>query len=120
MKVEDVRVFIPSHCYQESQDFYQALGFTIEFVNADLSLVTSNSNTFFLHRSSNNEQNEGVAKHIMLQLIVADISAAFQTVTQLKAFEIKFDAIKHESWGSVFYLWGPAGELLHITALNAC
>jgi len=119
MNVEDVRVFIPSHCYQKSQDFYQALGFIIERVNTDLSLVTGNGHTFFLHRSSANAQDEGAAKHIMLQFIVTDIAEAYQTVTQFTAFELKFDTIKHEPWGSVFYLWGPAGELLHITELNA-
>ncbi|WP_019441140.1 hypothetical protein [Moritella marina] len=35
MKVDDIRVFIPSKNYEISKSFYQALGFEMDFVADD-------------------------------------------------------------------------------------
>jgi hypothetical protein len=53
----------------------------------------------------------------MLQVCVLDISAAFQCAN-LARHKTKITQIKTESWGQVFYLWGPVGELLHVTQLG--
>jgi hypothetical protein len=54
----------------------------------------------------------------MLQLIVPDINAAYETISRIEGHEFRFEPIKTESWGKVIYLWGPSGELWHITQLN--
>jgi hypothetical protein len=54
----------------------------------------------------------------MLQLIVPDIQEAFDTISGIEGFEIKYQPIKAEPWGKVIYLWGPSGELWHVTELN--
>jgi hypothetical protein len=54
----------------------------------------------------------------MLQLIVLDIQEAFVTISSIKGFDIKYQPIKTEPWGKVIYLWGPSGELWHVTELN--
>ena len=53
----------------------------------------------------------------MLQLIVENIDAAYELVSGLN--EVKHSKIKREPWGSVVYLWGPSGELWHITELSS-
>ncbi|MCJ8317987.1 MAG: lactoylglutathione lyase [Colwellia sp.] len=114
MKVDDIRVFIPSKDYEVSQSFYQALGFEMDYVTDDLSLFQNGECTFFLQ----NFYNEELAKNLMLQLCVLDINEALETISNLNGFDIKYEPIKSEPWGQVVYLWGPAGELWHITELR--
>lgn len=54
----------------------------------------------------------------MLNLIVLDINDVFNQISSIKGFDIKYEPIKSEPWGKVIYLWGPSGELWHITKLN--
>lgn len=115
MKIDDIRVFIPSKHFDVSQSFYQALGFKMEYVSDDLSLFESGECTFFLQ----NFYNEGLANNLMCQLSVLDINEAFDIISSLDKFDIKYDPIKIEPWGKVIYLWGPSGELWHVTEFNS-
>ena len=114
MRVDDIRVFIPAKDYQKSQKFYQALGFNMQFVSEELSLFDSGDCYFFLQRFYHKE----FAENLMLQISVLDINQAWDTISQLKEFDIRFEPIKQERWGKVIYLWGPSGELLHVTEFN--
>lgn len=115
MKVNDIRVFIPSKDYEKSKSFYQALGFSMGEASPDLSLFENGDCAFFLYRSNNEE----LTKNLMVQLSVVDINDAFDVISDLDQFEIKFEPIKTERWGKVFYLWGPSGELWHVTEFNS-
>ena len=53
----------------------------------------------------------------MLQLCVQDIQATFELICE-KLPSAKYQPIQNQGWGKVMYLWGPAGELWHITELN--
>lgn len=114
MKVDDIRVFIPSKNYEESKSFYQALGFEMDYVSDDLSIFCNGECSFFLQNFYNKE----LATNLMFQLIVLDIQDTFNLVSALQGFDIKYEAITQQSWGLVFYLWGPSGELWHITELT--
>ncbi len=111
MKVNDIRVFIPSKDYEESQAFYQALGFTMQVASADLSIFQNGPCTFFLQKF----YNEDLASNLMFQLSVPNISDAFECICALKGFDIRYEPIKQEHWGKVVYLLGPSGELWHVT-----
>ncbi|WP_041522577.1 VOC family protein [Gilvimarinus agarilyticus] len=113
MQVSDVRVFIPSKDYQASQSFYQALGFKMSKASDDLSIFECGDSTFFLQRYYNKE----FADNLMLQLIVPNIEEAYATISGIKNHDFRFEPIKTEGWGKVIYLWGPSGELWHITEL---
>jgi hypothetical protein len=115
MKVDDIRVFIPSKNYEVSQSFYQALGFKMDYVSDELSLFENGDCFFFLQRFYNEE----LANNLVLQLSVIDINEAYKTITELKGFEIKFEPIREERWGKVIFLWGPSGELWQITEFTA-
>ena len=54
----------------------------------------------------------------MFQLSVLDINEAFEVISNLDGFNIKYEAIKTEHWGKVVYLWGPSGELWHVTEFS--
>jgi predicted lactoylglutathione lyase len=49
VQVADIRVFIPSKDYRKSQSFYQALGFSMEPANDDLSIFNKGDCTFFFN-----------------------------------------------------------------------
>ena len=114
MQVNDIRVFIPSKNYEESQSFYQALGFKMAIASEELSIFENGACTFFLQ----NFYNEDLANNLMLQLSVPNIDDAFAVISSIEGFPIKYEPIKKERWGKVVYLWGPAGELWHVTELN--
>lgn len=114
MQVESIRVFIPSKNYEESQSFYHAMGFKMGKVSNDLSIFESENCTFFLQRFYSKE----FANNLMLQIAVKDIEEAFELISSIKGFNIKFEPIKNEPWGKVVYLWRPSGELWHITEFN--
>lgn len=113
MKVDDIRPFLSCINYEISQAFYQALGFTVEYVTDDLALCINGRCTFFLSRSDSEEY----TKNIMFQLIVLDIEEAFEVISSIKGFDISYQPIVIEHWGKIVYLTGPSGELWHITEL---
>ncbi|GAA6183139.1 lactoylglutathione lyase [Aliiglaciecola sp. 2_MG-2023] len=113
MQVEDIKVFIPSLDYQKSVSFYNQLGFTSEYVTDDLTLCKNGECEFFIQRFYNQQ----LAENLMLQICVSDIEEAY-TLAKKSQYKTKLSEIQAESWAKVFYLWGPAGELLHITQLN--
>ena len=111
MKVKDIIPFIPSKDYELSKSFYEAFGFHGDYASDELTLFENNGCTFFLQRFYNEE----LANNFVLQLSVADIDDAWETVTKLSKFNIRYEPIRQERWGKVICLWGPAGELWQIT-----
>lgn len=55
----------------------------------------------------------------MFQLSVPNIKSALETIENVEGFEIKYKPIKEERWGKVIYMWGPSGEMWHITELRS-
>ena len=114
MDVIDIKTFIPSKNYDISKAFYSEIGFNAEYVNEDLTLFENGDCLFFLQRFYNPE----LANNFMLQICVADIQDAFDLCSR-SLHKMKISSIEQQHWGSVFYLWGPSGELLHITELGS-
>lgn len=114
MHVIDIKTFVPSKDYEVSQSFYSEIGFTPEYVSEDLTLFENGNCLFFLQRFYNEE----LAKNFMLQICVADIYDAHELCSNSQ-HKTKITPIQQEAWGKVFYLWGPVGELLHVTQLGS-
>jgi len=114
VQANDIRTFIPSKNYEESQSFYQALGFKMDNASDDLSIFQNGACTFFLQRFYNEE----FANNLMLQLIVPNIDKAYEVISNINIANIRYEPIKEERWGKVVYLWGPSGELWHVTELS--
>ena len=113
MNITDIRTFIPSKDYEISKSFYTSLGFKGESAGPDLTIFQKCGCTFFLQRYFNEE----FANNLMLQLIVDNINEAYELVSGLSG--VRHSEIKQEPWGAVVYLWGPSGELWHITELGS-
>jgi hypothetical protein len=114
LRVDDIRVFVPSKDFEVSKEFYTDLGFIGEPAGDDLIIFENGECSFFLQRFYSKE----LAENLMLQICVLDISAAFQCANSARHMT-KISQIQAEPWGKVFYVWGPAGELLHITQLGS-
>lgn len=114
MKALDIRTFVPSKNYEISKAFYEEIGFSSEYVSEELTLFESGDCFFFLQHFYNEE----LASNFMLQICVEDIEEAFKLCWASK-HKTKITSIQQERWGKVFFLWGPVGELLHVTELNS-
>ena len=114
MKIHEIRSFIPCKHYSRSQEFYRFLGFESEAVGEDMTIFSKDGCTFFLQSKFYSEE---FCSNLIFQLVVPDISTAYETVSGLEGDDIKYTEIKHERWGKVIYLWGPSGELWQITEL---
>ena len=114
MDVIDLKAFIPSKNYEVSKSFYAEIGFSSQYVSEDLTLFQNGDCCFFLQRFYNEE----LASNFMLQICVSDIHGAHHLCSNSQ-HKTKITGIQQESWGKVFYLWGPVGELLHITQLGS-
>lgn len=95
MQVDDIRAFVPSKNYEESQRFYQALGFSMAPVTDDLSLFENGGCSFFLQRF----YCESFAKNLMLQLSVRDIQSVSERLADLGEHPFRYEPIKREPWG---------------------
>lgn len=115
MEISEIRSFIPCKDYAKSKAFYGSLGFEAESAGDDLTIFTKNGCTFFLQ---NKFYSDEFSQNLMLQLIVENIDKAYYLVSNLDDSDIKYSEIKEERWGKVVYLWGPSGELWHITELR--
>ncbi|MBQ4879967.1 lactoylglutathione lyase [Pseudoalteromonas luteoviolacea] len=114
MKSNDIRPFIPVKELAVSKAFYEALGFTSDDANEDMSVISNGTCTFFLYQAA--EINCGAS--LMFQLCVPDIQAALNSIQKVKNIDIRYEPIKEERWGKIIYLWGPSGEMWHINELN--
>jgi predicted lactoylglutathione lyase len=114
LDVEDIKVFIPSRNYEESKQFYRAIGFNMTFESEEVAEFENGECSFLLQ----NFYNEGLANNLMMQLAVKSVETVHQSLSEIKRFEIKFKPPESVPWGRVLYLWGPAGELWHITEFH--
>ncbi len=112
MNVVDIKAFVPSKDYEISKAFYSEIGFQAQRVSDELTLFQNGDCLFFLQAFYNAE----LAENFMLQVCVEDIEAAF-LLCERAEYKTKISSITNEPWGRVFYLWGPVGELRHVTQL---
>ncbi len=115
MNLTDIRPFIPCKDFEASKAFYHSLGFKISPAGDELALGEMGSCTIFLQKFYNQE----FAENLMMQLIVDSAEQFHQHLLNITDIEMKYSEVKHEHWGKVVYLWGPAGELWHVTELNS-
>lgn len=112
MNLSDIRAFVPCKDYELSISFYKDIGFQANPASDDLTLLQNGDCFLFLQRFYVSD----LADNFMLQLCVDDILEAHKLCSKTE-YKTKISNITQEPWGQVFYLWGPSGELLHITKL---
>lgn len=115
LKLSDVRPFVPAKDFAISHAFYQALGWTTEYLDEQLALMANGDHRFYLQRYYQKDW----AENSMLHLSVADARACYDqiaTVLASGAFAAaRVAPPKQEAYGAlVTYVWDPAGVLLHL------
>lgn len=116
-----LRPFVPAKDFQDSQRFYEALGFTVTQLGDKIALVQlgrgQDGASFLLQDFYVKE----LAENLMMQLTVGDLDRWWQHINSLgldQRFEVSAPRPpRQESWGlRVVYLWDPAGVLWHVAA----
>lgn len=114
MDVADIRVFIPAKDFEQSKSFYQQLGFQIGMSDENLCEFINGECSFFLQ----NFYHKGLAENLMCQLVVSDLSDTLKNINKIDSAPFKLSGPESADWGTIAYLWGPSGELWHITQFD--
>lgn len=115
-QASDVKVFVPAMNFDQSLQFYKALGWQQNWLADDHSLAVLElaDHRFYLQNYYNKEW----ADNFMLHIMVEDAQAWWQHASQvIAAGDYKFARLrkpKEEPYGAlVTYVWDPSGVLLH-------
>jgi len=112
--VDDIKVFVPSKSFALSKEFYAAFGFELVYDSDEYAEFRNNDCSFILQ----NYYHNSLAKNLMIQLVVSSVDEVYAEVNKLLDFGIKLKPPEIKGWGKLLYLWGPSGELWHITEFN--
>lgn len=115
LRATDIRPFIPAKDFEKSLDFYASLGFTLAYSDANLALLETANQRFYLQRYYVKEW----ADNSMLHLTVADAGQCYQQISDMLADgrfpNARVAPPKQEPYGAlVTYVWDPCGVLLHL------
>ncbi len=119
LHLTDVRPFIGSRDFEVSKAFYEALGWTTEYLDDQLALMANGGHRFYLQRYYQKDWLENT----MLHLTVADAAACHAQIAAVLVNGAYGDARvappKQEDYGAlVTYVWDPSGVLLHLAQWN--
>ena len=107
--------FLPSEDFALSRRFYEALGWTAVYADADLVRFENAGHGFYLQRYHQKDW----AENTMLHLSVADARACHEQIAALLAGgdfgSARVAEPRPEPYGAlVTYVWDPCGVLLHL------
>jgi len=117
----DVKVFVPAKNFQESIQFYEALGWKIEFRAEDdgIALLSLADSRFYLQNYYNKEWADNFMLHIMVEDAQAWWHHASAVITNGNYQNVRVNEPKEESYGAlVTHVWDPSGVLLHFAQFH--
>jgi hypothetical protein len=114
-KAKSIRSFIGAKDYQQSIRFYQLLGFDLNAVSHNMSLVKVNDElAFYLQDAFVKDWVENT----MIFMEVEELESYWEAINVLgltdKFPEVKLSKIRQDTWGNEFFLHDPSGILWHI------
>lgn len=115
-EIRDLKVFVPSQDHEVSKAFYQELGFQLNWQVDGLAELQAGEHRFLLQKYYQKDW----AENFMFQLVVGDAQAWYDHIREAQLPDrydnVRVSPPKDEPWGmKVVYLWGPAGELWHLS-----
>ena len=113
--VSDVRPFIGAKDFDISRAFYEALGWTTDYLDDQLALMTNGAQRLYLQRYYQKDWLENT----MLHLTVADAAACHAQIAAVlekgRFGDARVAPLQYQEYGAlVTYVWDPAGVLLHL------
>jgi hypothetical protein len=114
LRASDIKPFIGSRNFDESRDFYVALGWQLNFDAGDLAELELGGCRIYLQKY----YQKNWCDNSMLHITVEDAEAWYQHVTSVLEARsygaARVKPPKEESYGAlVTYVWDPVGILLH-------
>lgn len=117
LPVKEVIPFIPAKDFEASKRFYAEL-FDVNWDTGNLCQVQAGISKFLIQ----NYYQRDWAENSMYQLIVDDVHAIWEKLESsgvlARHSNVRANPPKREAWGKVVYMWGPSGELWHLTEHN--
>jgi len=117
LPVREMVSFVPARDFEAAKRFYSEL-FELRWENKDLCQFQAGRSSFLLQ----NYYQRDWAENSMYQLIVDNANATWDALQSSGVLarhgNVRANPPKQESWGTVVYLWGPSGELWHVTQPN--
>lgn len=114
LAITEIKSFVPSKDFNESQRFYQALGFEVASVFGDVAYLRRDSHAFLLQ----NYYNVEYAENTMMHILVEDANSWFSHVkdSQIEQnFSCKVTELIEQPWGMrEFCVIDPSGVLWRI------
>lgn len=111
---KSIRPFIGAKNYQESIRFYEVLGFDVDSLGSQMSVVSVNEElSFYLQ----NAYVKDWVDNTMLFLEIEDLQPYWEAIKILglpdKFPGVRLSEIQHKDWGNEFFLHDPSGVLWH-------
>ena len=118
LEVKDVKTFVGSKNYQESKDFYTALGWKLNFESENLSEFELGGYRFYLQ----NYYEKSWCENSMLHIIVEDVQSWYENVKAIlnkgSFGNARVSPPEKQGYGAlVSFVWDPSGVLLHFAQL---
>ncbi len=116
LQVDDIRPFVGTHDFDASRDFYVALGWRVTYDSDTLRVLELENHRFYLQNFYNKVWCENTMLHVAVKNVEAWYAFAKQrfAVNTFGGDARLSDAPRDEGYAKVFYIWDPAGVLLHI------
>ena len=113
----EAKAFVPTGDFEQSKRFYQAIGFTMEWANADLASFRSGPSSFLLQKFYVPDH----TNNFVMSLLVEDVDAWWEHVSAAtKAFGLTVEKPDDRPWGlRDFPLIDPSGVLWRIGQRHA-
>jgi predicted enzyme related to lactoylglutathione lyase len=112
--VREMIPFIPAKDFAASVRFYEEL-FQVNWRTDRLCQIQAGRSKFLIQDYYQTDY----ANNSMYQLLVDDVEAVWALLKSsgilTRHGDVRAQAPTQEAWGKVVYLWGPAGELWHLT-----
>ena len=111
-----LRPFFPARDHGQSQSFYEALGFVVEYADDSIAVMSNGDASFLLQNFYVKE----LAENFMVQLVVSDCKEWWHRHNPAAVAE-RFGALAPtaqavQPWGlTVGFVHDPSGVLWHIT-----
>ena len=116
----DIKAFVGSKNFEESRDFYIAMGWALNFENGDLAELELGGNRFYLQNYYQRKWCENSMLHITVEDAQAWYEHAMRVLGEKAYGKARARAPAEQGYGAlVTFVWDPVGVLLHFAQPQA-
>jgi predicted lactoylglutathione lyase len=116
----DLRVFVPAKDFVLSKSFYTALGWNLNWEDAELAELEICDRRFLLQNFYSREWADNFMIHVSIDDAAAWHDLAESIIATGKYLDAKVSQPARQSYGAlVTHLWDPSGVLLHLAQWDA-